>query len=78
MVFGPLFHAINPGQECYIKPKYKVIVEQYFTALRLVYPNHKERLQRILDDDATKPGMKDLLRILRDLCEFMIPAVSML
>lgn len=75
VVFGPLFHAVCPGQKFFTKPKYKLVIEQYFTALRLVYPKHRAALEQAIDSRDTKDNMRDLMVILRDLCEFFIPVV---
>lgn len=78
LYIGPMFHFIHPGS--HFKAEGKHFTNQWwFTVMRLSYPDWKDQLKELLEDDEYKfncPNGHAHATNLRDLFEYFIPAVG--
>ena len=75
--FGPLFNALIPGANFFLKTKLRVIVT-FFTYCRLAYPRFRGKLREAMhlaEGDIEHPNVKVALLDLHQLMEFFIPVV---
>jgi hypothetical protein len=78
-IFAPLFHFLIPGHEFYIKPSKLRHIEIVFTRLRLAYDRGiAQAILSALGDQRCNTQQRNYMWRLRDLCTYIIPAVSWL
>lgn len=76
--FAPMFHASNPNNSFWERPKYLETLVYHFSLIRIAYPSFKAALTAALADPACELKNRTHLFNLQALCEYFIPAVSVL
>jgi hypothetical protein len=78
--FGPLFNALIPGANFFVKPKLRVICT-FLTYCRMAYPRFRSKLREAITlarQDIEHPNVQVALLDLQQLMEFFIPVVSVM